>query len=161
MSKFVLRIWDDFFGGVSMRPIFHDYEYFESAFYEISQGVKEMVKQKLRHLCDRKWIFKGSITYPNYNDIEFELQYHDKDTEEGYSITGFCNIQEQIVLNEATFDFEVLNENNQKFVSFRMDIDSRDELVEIEEAVNLLLKNNRSYKYFCEDYGRYTRQNPL
>lgn len=142
-----------------MKPIFHDYEYFESAFYDISQGIKEMVKQKLSHLRDRKWIFKGSITYPNYKNIEFALQYHDKDTEERYSITGICNIQEQIILNEAIFDFEVLNECKQKFVSFKMDIDSRDELLEIEETINLLLENNRSYKYFCEDYGRYTRQN--
>lgn len=144
-----------------MRPIFHDYEYFEPAFHEILSGIKEMIKQKLWYLADRKWVFKGWVTHPNYHDIRFELTYNDKETEESYHISGYCDISKSFFISEATFEFDVVDERTQRSVHFKTDIDDRKSLADIEEAINGLLKDNRSYRYFCEDYERYMKHNPI
>lgn len=138
-----------------------NYEDYESAFSGINNAIKRLVEQKMKNLSNRKWIFKGWILYPDYTDIKFELKYHDDLTEENYSIEGYCNISEKFTIKQATIDFEVRNEKGQKFLSFKTDYDDENELEGIEDTINLLLRDNRSYRYFCEDYERYMRKNPI
>lgn len=145
-----------------MRPIFHDYEYFEPAFHEILSGIEEMAKQKLYYLANRKWIFKGWVTHPNYNDVRFKLTYEDKETEEHYCISGYCDISKEFInVSEVAIEFDVIEERTKKEVYFKTDIDERRSLDVIEKAMNRLLKDNRSYKYFCEDYERYVKHDPI
>lgn len=145
----------------NLKPILDDYEKFEPAFYEISSGIKKMVDEKLRYLCKRKWNFKGWVTYQNCEELKFELSYNDKEMEETYLIQGYGSIIEQFILNEATFKFHVIEEHSEKAVSFEMDLNDKKELTDIEKDINMLLENNRSYRYFCEDYERYMKQGPL
>lgn len=93
-----------------MRPIFHDYEYFEGAYNDIFRGFETIITKKLYILSERKWKFKGWVTYPNCNEIRFELSYYDKSTEENYVIKGFCDISDGFTLKEASVDFTVVEE---------------------------------------------------
>lgn len=148
-------------GVKNLRPILDDNEMFEPVFYEISSGIKKMVDRKLRYLCNRKWNFKGRVTYPNCKELKFELSYNDRETEETYLIQGYGRIIEHFILNEATFKFHVMEEHSEKVVSFEMEFDEKKELAVIEKDINILLENNRSYRYFCEDYERYMKLDPL
>lgn len=144
-----------------MRPIFHDYEYFEGAYYDIFRGFETLITKKLYVLSERKWKFKGWLTYPNCDEIEFELSYHDKDTEENYIIKGGCSVSDKFVLKEALVDFAVVEECSKKSFAFKMDIEDDKLLEKMEEAIGRVLENNRSYRYFKEDYERYMKSNPI
>lgn len=144
-----------------MNPIFHDYEYFEGAYYDIFRGLETIITPKLYVLSGCKWMFKGWLTYPNCNEIRFELSYYDKDTEENYLIKGICNVSDKFVLKEASVDFAVVEECSKKGFTFKMDIEDVELLKKMEEAIGILLEENRSYRYFKEDYGRYMKSNPI
>ena len=144
-----------------MRPIFHDYEYFEPAFNEILTGIKEMIKQKLWYLKDCKWRFKGWVTHPEYRNIKYELKYDDNNTEESYCIKGNCEISKRLLIKDASIEFDVIEERTQKEICFKVDFDDKESLIDIEDAINAVIVDNRSYRYFCEDYDRYMKHNPF
>lgn len=146
-----------------MRPkrMLYDYEYFQSAFDDMLAGMKEIIKQKLWYLSQRRWKFRGWVTYPDYHKIRFELAYDDDKTEESYRISGYCDISMRFAIKEASFDFEIADERTQKYVNFKTTVDEKESLADIEPILNELLKNNRSYRYFCEDYERYVKQDPI
>lgn len=147
--------------GIVLKRNIHDDKEFRPVFQKLMAGITEMITQKLWYLSNRRWKFKGKVRHPHIHNIEFELTYYDKKTEERYSISGYCDISPKFVIKNATFQFDIEEEESQKYISFETYIDEKESLKDIEEAINELLKNNRSYRYFCEDYERYMKQNPI
>ena len=144
-----------------MKPILFDYEIFKPAFYDVSIGIRRLVVLKLNYLRERKWMFKGWVRNPQNDEIEFELRYNDNKTEENYILQGICCVNGEFKLKSVNVNFDVIEEPTQKAVSFEMQIDGERELEEIEEAIKSVLKNNRSYRYFRDDYNRYMRNDPI
>lgn len=160
-------IWDSIIievyltGGFVMKQSINDIELYNSIFSNISNGIAEMVYLKLLHLVDKQWIFKGWITYPQSNALEFEMYYYDKETDEEYTLHGNGNISGHLILDKITVNFYIIDTYTAKAISFETDIDNKTMLLKIQEAINSSLENNRSYKYFCEDYKRYTHYGPF
>ena len=144
-----------------MKPIFHEYEYLEPAFYDILCGAKKLIAYKLYKTKGNQWSFKGTITYPNCQDIDFVMKYHDDSVGEEFIITGKCTLSDGFSIKEANFDFHVYDERKKKLVGFDIDIADKNHLEDIERNIVELLNNNRDYRYFCDDYKRYTKENPF
>ena len=131
----------------------------ETVYQEMLDSIYKAAKQKLICLLDQKWFFKGSVTYPDLHNINFELKYCGD--EEEYFITGICGIRNGVSLSKIILKCDISNGIDSKYTKFEVEYDERKYLDDIEKNINAILKNNRSYKYFCEDYERYTRQNPF
>ena len=110
-----------------------------------------------------KWNFKGWIVYPDYQNVKFELVYEDKITEDKYCINGYCNILKGFKLTNSTFAFCVTNKDDFPYINYNAQVNPYNKTIfeKIERILNDILKTNRSYKYFCEDYERYMKQDPI
>lgn len=131
----------------------------ESVYQEMLDSLYKVAKQKLICLLDRKWIFKGSVDYPDLHNVNFELKYCGDDEE--YYITGICGIGKRFSLSKIIVKCDISNGIDPKYTKFEVEYDERKYLDDIEKSISMILENNRSYKYFCEDYERYTRQDPF
>ena len=122
----------------------------ETVYQEMLDSIYKAAKQKLICLLDQKWFFKGSVTYPDLHNINFELKQCGD--EEEYFITGICGIRNGVSLSKIILKCDISNGIDSKYTKFEVEYDERKYLDDIEKNINAILKNNRSYKYFCEDY---------
>lgn len=132
----------------------------EDAYQKLISSSVEIIKDKLREFKDNKWIFKGWIMY-GIPDIRFEMKYYDKNSDEKLEISGYCTISDGFSIETTYFDFLVLKENTEQYLHFKICIDDNELLLSIEEHIRAILKDNRSYRYFIEDYQRYMKTSPL
>ena len=125
----------------------------ETVYQEMLDSIYKAAKQKLICLLDQKWFFKGSVTYPDLHNINFELKYCGD--EEEYFITGICGIRNGVSLSKIILKCDISNGIDSKYTKFEVEYDERKYLDDIEKNINAILKNNRSYKYFCESFNRF------
>ena len=87
----------------------------ETVYQEMLDSIYKAAKQKLICLLDQKWFFKGSVTYPDLHNINFELKYCGD--EEEYFITGICGIRNGVSLSKIILIYQmesILNTQNLK-----------------------------------------------
>ena len=77
----------------------------ETVYQEMLDSIYKAAKQKLICLLDQKWFFKGSVTYPDLHNINFELKYCGD--EEEYFITGICGIRNGVSLSKDVYKRQV------------------------------------------------------
>ena len=101
----------------------------ETVYQEMLDSIYKAAKQKLICLLDQKWFFKGSVTYPDLHNINFELKYCGD--EEEYFITGICGIRNGVSLSKIILKCDISNGIDSKYTKFEVEYDERKYLDDI------------------------------